>query len=86
MRLVMDHTYIVENIMNERTCLIVLAIFIFFGGVFMVARSASKREGVSLFKLLVWYDIKKMPYTTYERILRAVFLVTSIGVLMYAFR
>ena len=82
----MDHIDITEILTPERIGLIILALFVFFVGTFMVARNASRREGVSLFRLLVWYDVTKNPYTMRERILRAVFLILLIGILVYAFR
>jgi hypothetical protein len=72
--------------MPDRIGLVILAFFIFFIGMFMVARNASKREGISLFRLFVWYDVTKTPYTTHERILRAALLISLIGVLVYTFR
>lgn len=82
----MDQIDITRILTPDRIGLIILAFFIFFVGMFMVARNASKREGVSLFRLFIWYDVTKTPYTIYERILRAVFLIASVGILAYAFR
>lgn len=82
----MDQIDITGMLTPDRIGLIVLAFFIFFVGMFMVARNASRREGVSLFRLFVWHDVTKTPYTVYERILRAVFLISLIGILVYAFR
>ena len=82
----MDQIDITRILTPDRIGLIILAFFIFFVGMFMVARNASKREGVSLFRLFIWYDVMKTPYTTYERMLRAVFLIVLVGILVYAFR
>jgi hypothetical protein len=81
-----DQIDIAEIFTPERVGLIILAFFIFFVGTFLVARNASRREGISLFRLLVWYDVTNNPYTTHERILRAVLVVSMIGILVYAFR
>ena len=80
----MDQIDIARILTPDRVGLILLAFFIFFIGIFMVARNASRREGISLFRLFVWYDVTKTPYTFYERILRAVFLISLIGILVYA--
>ena len=82
----MDQVDITEILTPERIGLIILALFIFFVGTFIVARNASRREGISLFRLLVWYDVTKNPYTKQERISRAVLVVLMIGILIYAFR
>jgi len=81
-----DQIDITRILTPDRIGLIILAFFIFFVGMFMVARNASKREGVSLFRLFIWYDVTKTPYTTYERMLRAVFLIALVGILVYVFR
>jgi hypothetical protein len=55
-------------------------------GVVIVARRASKREGLSLIRLLAWSDIKRSPYTTTEKVIRGGLLISLIGLLVYVFQ
>ena len=82
----MQQQDILSILTPDRIGLIILAFLVFFLGVFIIARSASKRERISLVKLLIWHDITKTPYTGRERLARGLLLLVSLGILIFAFQ
>ena len=82
----MNNTYFEQNLTTDQLSLMILAVIIFLVGNIFVGAKASKREGISLIRLLVFQNVKKLPYTTKERVWKVVILITSLILLFIALK